>query len=149
MKFIILIIISLFIYSCGKQSEPIEFGKDKCAHCEMIISDHNWGGEIVTDKGKVYFFDSIECLAYFIKHADSNNLKSYKYLWTVNFLQPGELLDAKLTYYLYNPELHSPMGLNVASFKTEEERKKHFNNDSCKFMDFNQVISAVNQSWND
>ncbi|MGB5288980.1 MAG: hypothetical protein WBN42_10875, partial [Ignavibacteriaceae bacterium] len=46
--------------SCGSKPEPINYGKDECEFCRMQISDNRYGAELVTDKGKVYKFDSIE-----------------------------------------------------------------------------------------
>lgn len=117
MKYVSFVFLILVIAACSRTSKPISYGSDKCEFCSMIISDENWGGEIVTKKGKVYFFDSIECLAYYYSKSDSKEQQSFELLLTVNYLKPGELIDAPKAHYLKSPKFHSPMGLNIASLK--------------------------------
>ncbi len=62
---IFFITLTLLISSCGSKPEPINYGHDECEFCRMQISDNRYGAELVTDKGKVYKFDSIECLIEF------------------------------------------------------------------------------------
>ncbi len=61
----IFLLLSLVTASCGSNPEPINYGHDECEFCRMQISDNRYGAELVTDKGKVYKFDSIECLIEF------------------------------------------------------------------------------------
>jgi copper chaperone NosL len=66
-KFFLLPIIALLFISCSKVPEKINYGEDHCMNCEMTIMDKRYGAEIVTVKGKVYKFDSVECLVEFLK----------------------------------------------------------------------------------
>jgi copper chaperone NosL len=68
MKLLALIVsLMLFTASCTVKPEPIQYGEDNCVLCQMTIMDHRYGTEVVTDKGKVYKFDSVECLVEFIE----------------------------------------------------------------------------------
>jgi len=57
---------SIFLLlSCSTGSQPINYGKDNCDFCKMTIMDQKFGTEIVTKKGKIYKFDSDECMRNF------------------------------------------------------------------------------------
>ncbi len=118
----------LFIISCTPQQKPIEYGKDGCAYCKMIIMDRRYGTELVTDKSKVYMFDAIECMVDYLKEPENKNLKTALLLVTP-YDNHGELLDAKKAHYLRSPKLPSPMGKYLTAFSTKEvalaHQKKH------------------------
>jgi copper chaperone NosL len=42
---------------------PIAYDRDVCGFCRMTVGDPRYGSELVTTRGKVYTFDSVECLA--------------------------------------------------------------------------------------
>ena len=66
----------LLFSSCKTEPKPIDFGSDACEFCQMIIIDNHYGGELITEKGKVFKFDSGECMARYIK---SQHLESAKF----------------------------------------------------------------------
>jgi len=57
-----LILLTAIIFGCSKNPQPISYGQDECEFCKMIVMDERYGAELVTGTGKIYFFDSIECL---------------------------------------------------------------------------------------
>lgn len=108
--------------ACSKpEPKPIVYGKDQCTACKMSISDAKYGAEIVTTTSKTYMFDSPECmLGWYAKSTiPQDNVHS---LWVTDFIRPGELIDARIAFFLESSMFHSPMGMNYASFKTDEER---------------------------
>ena len=64
--------------ACSKGHQPINYGEDECEFCKMMVMDKRYGAELVTDKGKIYFFDSIECLAVSYTHLIHTMLKEAK-----------------------------------------------------------------------
>lgn len=62
--FNILGIISLGIFfSCSpKGPEKINFGKDQCELCKMGIEDPKFATELITEKGRIYKFDDLNCM---------------------------------------------------------------------------------------
>ena len=123
MKLIQLISYSLFLLTliaCSNRPEPISYGEDECEFCKMMIMDKRYGAEMVTDKGKIYKFDSIECLVGYIdnKKLDKSN---YSSVWVGNYSNPGNLIDAQKALYLKNDEIRSPMGLNVLAVETQDQ----------------------------
>jgi copper chaperone NosL len=84
----------------------------------MTIMDHRYGTEVVSDKGKVYKFDSIECLVEFLEDKENGEEKFSLVLFTP-FDQPEKLVNAFDSYVLHSKNLPSPMGMYLSAFETE------------------------------
>lgn len=113
-------LIILILSGCARQPEPIEYGNDVCDFCRMNITDNKFAAELITKKGKVYKFDSIECLFQFKQNAieDKDNIHSE---WVNDFSNPGVLINLKSSFFLKSDVFRSPMGMNVLSFSSEEK----------------------------
>jgi copper chaperone NosL len=114
-----MIIILLFV-SCSIRPDKINYGEDHCVNCEMTIVDKRYGTEIVTVKGKVYKFDSVECMVEFLKDGKVNKENAGLILVTP-FNHPEDLVDAGTSKVLYSKNLPSPMGKYLTAFKDETE----------------------------
>lgn len=81
----------------------------------MTISHEEYGAELVTQKGKVYKFDSVECLA---AHQIAGEVpgEDVHSLWVVDFYNPPTLLPVDDAFFLHSRDLRSPMGLNLTAF---------------------------------
>ena len=132
------------IASCGSEPEPINYGHDECEFCRMLVTDNKYGAELVTDKGKIYKFDSIECMIEFslVKNTlgDTNNK-----LLITDFNNPGNLVDARNSFYVKNDKFRSPMGLNVTAFKGEEQVQKFISENGGEKLSWVEVIELVKQ----
>lgn len=118
---VILMSVVVFFYACSSEPKPITYGDDKCDYCTMNIMDKPYGTELVTDKGKVYKFDSTECLLNYMKE---NNHAEYAHILTNTMDKPAELIDANICTFLISEKLPSPMGENITAFSNEAEAKK-------------------------
>ena len=140
--FVLLAIITLA--SCGGEPEPINYGHDECEFCRMLITDNKYGAELVTDKGKIYKFDSIECMIEFslVKNTlgDTNNK-----LLITGFDNPDNLVDARNSVYVKNDKFRSPMGLNVTAFNSEEQAQKFISENGGEKLSWVEVIELVKQ----
>jgi len=132
------------IVSCSSKPEPINYGHDECEFCRMLITDNKYGAELVTGKGKIYKFDSIECMVEFslVKNTlgDTNNK-----LLISNFDNPGNFIDARIAFYIKNDEFRSPMGLNVTAFKDESKAQQFFSANGGNKLIWVEVIELVKQ----
>ena len=139
--FVLLIILTLT--SCGSKPEPINYGHDECEFCRMLVTDNKYGAELVTDKGKIYKFDSIECMIEFslVKNTlgDTNNK-----LLTTDFDNPGNFIDARNSVYVMNDKFGSPMGLNVTAFNGRT-RKKFISENGGEKLSWVEVIELAKQ----
>ncbi|MCX6163407.1 MAG: nitrous oxide reductase accessory protein NosL [Ignavibacteriae bacterium] len=122
---IIILSFSLIAFSCNHDPEPINFNSDQCAHCKMTIEDTRFGAEIITEKGKIYKFDAVECMLRFVFKGTVSEGDVEKFL-VIDFSQPSILVNATASAYLISQNLPSPMGANLSAFlnKSSAENQK-------------------------
>ncbi len=108
----------LFLVSCSVEKSPINYGKDACHFCQMTIVDRQHASEVVTDKGKAYKYDSIECM---LNDMNENNERKIELYLIDDYSKPGELIDALKATYLISENLPSPMGANLTGFGSKEK----------------------------
>ena len=106
----------LFISSCNTKPEPLVAGKDNCAFCKMTVTDLRFGGEFITQKGKIYKFDDAHCLLSYIKSGmiDKAEIKD---IYLVDFAEPHTMISTSEALLISSEALHSPMSGNVAAFR--------------------------------
>ncbi|GBD91444.1 nosL [bacterium BMS3Abin04] len=137
--FLILVTIVLF-QSCQNTPEKIDYGKDICAECNMGIVERGYGAELISSKGKVYKFDSIECLAnYYLK----NKSKEVGSLWVTDFASNKKFIPAVNAIYIKNDKIHSPMGLNVLAVETIKEKDSIIDNYGGKVLNWKDILKLV------
>ena len=125
----------LSLEACSTEPEPLEYGKDACRHCKMILMDKRFGSEIVTHKGKTFKFDDLNCMLSFYNGTELIQ-SDVKDLLIVDFSHPGKLIDARNAWYVRSEEIKSPMASNVAAFESNAELKA-----------MNKEWSGIIQSW--
>jgi copper chaperone NosL len=108
------VIVAWLLAACTRVPRPIQYGRDACDYCRMQISDPRYGAELVTGKGKVHTFDSIECLAaYYLAGGDRATTRS---VWVSDFAHPGTLVPGETAHYLRAAGPSSPMGKGLMAF---------------------------------
>ena len=112
-----------FLASCSSQPEPLRIGTDICHLCKMGIADPKFGGEVITNKGKVYKFDDIGCLIRFMK-AGSVEQKNISRTVVVNYEKQNDFIDADKAVLLNSELTKSPMGFNLAAFSNNNTATK-------------------------
>ncbi len=137
---VLYVFIAFGIFSCRNNPEPIDYGHDECAHCKMAISDRKFGGELITKKGKIYKFDSIECLAAYYKDIQTADVQS---LWTIDFSEPGTWIKADQAAYLHSKNLPSPMGMFLSSYGTREKAETMRAQMEGNVMNWQEVMGMV------
>lgn len=136
----------LFILSACINQEPKEVNlhADECAHCKMVISDQQFTSQLVSDKGKSYPFDSIECLAaYTYQTPDiAENAK----LYVADYTQIGNwlLLDNADIYHAEN--VQSPMGLSLFALPGQKSIPSEITDPEK--MNWDETINFVVEQWN-
>jgi copper chaperone NosL len=94
-----------------RSAEPrdIAYGRADCHVCRMRIVDNRFGGEVVTHTGKVYEFDSIECLANYA----AANVAEVRSTWVSDFERPGTLISASTALYIRKRGASAGMGADL------------------------------------
>ncbi|WP_456403023.1 nitrous oxide reductase accessory protein NosL [Persephonella sp.] len=146
-SFLFVIYLTVFILiSCQKVEGPvpIEYGIDKCSYCSMTIMDDRYGSELVTEKGKVYKFDSVECLAgYYLKNKDKIKIKG---MYVTDFVSK-KLINIRDAYFLHSKNLPSPMGLNLSAFSSKDELEKVRSKYGGEILNWENILNLVEKKW--
>ena len=111
-----LLSILLFI-SCTIQPQKIEYGKDACHFCRMNIVDQQHAAQLVTNKGKAFKFDAIECM---INYLDEIETSEIGLILIADFNNPSTFIDAKSSHYIISENLPSPMGEYLSGVSSKE-----------------------------
>ncbi len=113
-------LVSLVVFGCSSpEPHPIDYGNTECASCMMMVTDPRFGAEAVTNTGKTYVFDAIECMLGWYLAEDVVIQEDIHSLWVSDHAVPGTLIDVSSAHFLHSEELRSPMSMNVASFAEE------------------------------
>lgn len=113
---LIVTMVGLGFASCEIKPMPISYGSDACHYCKMTIVDRQHAAQLVTDKGKVFKFDAIECM---INYSPQLNEQNIALKLCNHFTEPGELIPAEEAYYLISEGIPSPMGAFLTAFRTD------------------------------
>lgn len=125
---------------CTPKPQPIDYGSDGCYFCKMTIVDPQHGAEAVTQKGKVFKFDAIECMLDFIV-SDSYKKDEFAFLFVNDYLEPGKLLDAIHSTYLIHKSIKSPMGAYLSASSTRENVDKLNSDHKGDVYDWKAIVS--------
>ncbi len=135
----------VLLLGCQPQPRPIHFGEELCAYCQMGISDPRFGAEIVTRQGRVFVFDALECMVEF-ERAGSIPTEQIHSRWVIDFSQPGKLIAVEAAEFVFTPQIHSPMGLNV--YALPQGRYEH---DTVlprgRKLTWQEVVELVRAQW--
>lgn len=138
-------LLALFLFvACEVEPQPIKYGTDQCSLCKMSISDSRYGSELLTKKGKVYKFDSIECLIDFLHEGTTDNENIHSLLIT-DFTNPGNLVDAKTSHYLISQNMPSPMGAFLTGFTERETARDFQRNNPGEIYSWDQLCEKFNK----
>lgn len=116
---IVSVIIATLFMACTPEKEPIVFGKDHCAYCKMGIVDPKFGSEMVTEQGRVYKFDAVECMVPFMQE---NPDMEPALVLAIAFDDPENLYEVDQLYFEVDAKYQSPMGGHIAAFRRQDQR---------------------------
>lgn len=141
-------LISLFLilitaFSCNATPVEIEYGKDSCDNCKMTIMDKRFGTEIITSKGKIFRFDSVECMLDYYVHSGNN--EKYKQFFVTDFSTPPKFTEALNAFYLHSEKIQSPMGENLSAFKSKEELEKIRKDNPGEVLSWNDLVKLFSK----
>lgn len=134
-RFYIVLVLTIFFSACSPQPKPISYGHDDCKYCKMTIADNRYGAEFVTDKGKVYKFDAIECM---VDYVNSNTDLAHAFLLVNTYDNPSKLVETENCTFLISDKMPSPMGAYLTAFY-----------DRVKADSMQKVKSGTLYTWNE
>ena len=104
----------LLLISCKASPDPIQYGMDACHYCRMTIVDKQHAAELVSQKGKSFKYDAIECM---MNDLNRRKDESMAFILTSDYSQPGKLIDATKANYIITTSIPSPMGAFLSAFE--------------------------------
>lgn len=116
MQAVCVMLLLLPLLACRIEPEPIIYTEDTCHFCRMTLMDTKYGAERVTRKGKIFKFDSVECLVKHL-HEEKDASSETHSLWVTDSGKLGSLIPAEQALYLYSHKLPSPMGAFLTPVK--------------------------------
>lgn len=132
---------------CSKPGpSPIKYGTDLCHYCDMTIADKAFGTELVTKKGKVFKFDSIECLAA-AEHKQTGAPADFHSRWTTDFNNPGSFLRIDNAILVATDRQKSPMGIGLVAVRDQKAAKDLIAAKGGRVVSWEETIQLVAESW--
>ena len=141
MKHLLILLLSLGFISCNTKPEPLVAGKDSCSYCKMPMAETKFGGELITEKGKIYKFDDIACMVYFMR-SKINSDEKFKQVLAANNSNPTELLDVQKSVFLISPGFHTPMNSGVACFSSNADANA-LKDSSARLATWNELLETI------
>lgn len=124
----------------------IHYGADLCDYCDMTIADQAFGAELVTTKGKVLKFDSIECLAASSVEERIAGVDVHS-LWVTDFHQPGSFLTVGEAVIVATDRQKSPMGIGLVAVGSQAAAVDLIAQKGGRIVDWDNTKRLVAQSW--
>jgi copper chaperone NosL len=104
--------------ACGEpEPQPVHVGAEECAHCRMLISERRWAAQLLTTRGRAINFDSIECLAAWVRTAGTDAADVHS-LWVTDALEGDGWVNVDDAAFLRSPSLRTPMGGGLAAYSS-------------------------------
>lgn len=140
----LIILSAAILMGCEPKPQPINYGSDECAYCRMMITDKEFGSQIVNNQGRAYKFDSVECMAAYDLTEDDENFHSK---WVPNFLDSDEWLKAEEAVFLHSETLRSPMGLFLSAYANRASAEEMRDEYDGEIADYETVKQIVEREW--
>lgn len=120
MKKMIFLPTLLLMMSCSTEPKPIVYGSDACDFCEMTIVSEVFSARAVSNKGKQFKYDAIECLVNDLQQKEIE----MAVLQVADYSEPGKMIDVNNAFFIINDSINSPMGANLAAVNRENRLVK-------------------------
>lgn len=130
----------LLATACSQEPADIHYGSDECAHCKMMITDNRFASQIVTEKGKAYKFDAVECMTAYAKEHPEASDGALRYV--SNYNEGGTWLAATEAQYVKSEVVNSPMGESLLAFPNPQAAKRHIAERPGKLLEW-EVVSQL------
>ncbi len=140
--FITLLLLFVTLTSCSKPTKEINYNKDECDFCKMLIEDNRFGCVLTTGDGNLLKFDDVGCMISYALVKNTLDNVDQKFSVTV-FTMPDTYVDAKKAYYVYNENFNSPMGYNVLAFDRDISSKDFIGENGGEEMKWDDVVNMV------
>ncbi len=141
---------SLSIILClgcaNKGPVEIHYGQDPCDYCKMTIADNKFGSELVSSKGKIFKFDSIECLAAYTQ-VNSDEDASVKSMWVTDYSNAGTFVRVDSATIILSAQKNSPMGVGLVAFSLGPQAGNFAHENAGRLLTWPETCKIVADVW--
>lgn len=136
---VLVLTLSFSFLSCGDfKVEPIKLNADNCDYCKMSIADGKYAAEVITQKGRVYKFDDISCMANYCKENTNTKIGAY---YVSDFNQDNNLIPAETAFFLSGGTIQSPMHGGIIAVSKEKDANEFGAKLNAKPINWEAIIS--------
>ncbi len=135
------LLLALSASACGSGPRPLVAGEDSCRYCRMTIDDPRFGAMVMTARGRLETFDSIECLAGYVSSLPATSAP--RAIWVADVENPSRWLDVTHARFLYGGALHSPMGRRLAALDSAADVDAVRQRLGGELLSWSQVLQLV------
>ncbi len=139
-------LLAVIVTGCGGNGPgTMHYGDDRCDYCKMLVADPAFGSQLVSSTGKVFKFDSIECLtAYELVH---ENEVGEVTRWLADINNPGSFLRGDQAIVVRGERLRSPMGLGLAAVASDQKARDLSAETNGASISWSEVREYVSDAW--
>lgn len=134
----LLLLSSLLLTSCKTGPKEIPYGKAPCDHCKMTIMDKRFGAELITAKGKIFYFDELTCLNKF-RSSQELNTENIAGMYVSDFNGSGQLLAVENAFFARGESIRGPMGGSIAAFPDAGSRDQFIKGKNLEPVDWKSI----------
>lgn len=127
----------------SQEPSEIRLHTDECTYCKMVISDIQFAAQLVSDKGKSYKFDSIECMAAYTHQNPEIAENARLYLSDYTQKENWMLLENASVYH--SEEVQSPMGLSLFAIPSDTMLPGTLS--GAEKQEWNRTVEFVLNQW--
>jgi len=131
-----------FLTSCSVEPEPISYGEDQCSFCKMGVVDKAHSAQYVTEKGKQFKYDAIECLIRDINDPDVTE-SSLAFVLVADYSNPGQMINASNATYIISKSIKSPMGAYLSAFSNADDANATVTESGGEVYDWDGIKSKI------
>ena len=140
------LLVVAFAVACSRAPQSIAYGTDACQFCAMTISDDRYATAFVTDKGRTYKFDSVECMLQALMEGEELAGTEVDAWYATSYPARGVLMAANSAAYLVSENLPSPMGAGITAFANRGDAEQMQKEKGGDVMDWAQVEQYI-RKW--
>ena len=138
---LLLLVGILAIAGCGEETRAdqppdIDYGRDVCSRCNMIISEERYAGGIVDEDGEALIFDDIGEMIFVIQEEGLQERR----VW-VHDADSLEWLDGTSAFYVASMDVVTPMGSGITAFEAEEDATAFAEANAGDVLTWDQVLN--------
>ena len=130
--------------ACSSGPRAIRAGEDRCAFCLMGLAEERFATELITRKGRIYTFDSIECI---VRYLEADPGIAVRSVWVTDYESPLRLLEARKAFFAQSESIRSPMGLGVAAFGSAAARDALLDKSGGRALGWDEIRDLVATEW--